>query len=322
LRSDPTTTDEHLQVGAALPFASRHLVSIIASHDRAQGGWPVADTAVSTLAASLALSARWGGRLMVGGSASEVSQVPVINGAALQGPPALRLGGVGEVDSPIVSALRLDLRGELDNPWTEAPVTIRESGSATGLTGHLFVFPIPSSHRFIIDAGSQARRLRLAPGAANSPRPEASQWLSWAGADVVLWQNPVHALRGQILDEGLVRPADVAESVTFSFRHYELFGRSDSEFERRVALLPRSSIDSMSLVTRNALGDGRFGLELRGGLGYERTRRDVLSQGGITLSLATSAASRLTASYDIAQETITGLTGRRHTGWVAYHVDL
>jgi hypothetical protein len=218
--------------------------------------------------------------------------------------------------------MRLDLRGELDNQWTEAPITIRESGDATGLTGHLFVFPVPSSHRVIIDAGTQARRLTLAPGVAGAARPEASQLLSWAGADFLVWQDPVRILRGQILDESLVRQVDVSESITFSLRHYELFGRSAPEFDRRLVLLPRSSINSGSLVARNALWGGRFGFELRGGLGYESTRRNVLSQGGVTMFLAGSAASRVTASYDIAQETTTGLTGRRHTGWVAYHVDL
>jgi hypothetical protein len=114
----------------------------------------------------------------------------------------------------------------------------------------------------------------------------------------------------------------VAESVTFGLRHYELFGRAAPEFERRLALLSRSSIDTMSLTTRSALWGGRLGLELRGGLGFERIHRDVVSQGGLTLSLAVNAASRVIASYDIAQETTTGLTGRRHSGWVAYHVDL
>ena len=322
VRADPNTTAEHLQAGAALPFASRQVVSMIFSHDEAQGGWPVASTAVSAVGASLVLGARWGGTLMLGGQASGVSQVPVSNGTALQSVPGLRLGGVGEIDTPVGAWVRADLRGELQNQWTEAPIAIRERGAATGLTGHLFVFPVPSSHRVIIDAGSQARRLMLAPGAAGAATPEASQLLSWAGADFVVWQDPARTLRGQILDENLVRPTEVAESITFSVRHYELFGRSDAEFDRRLVLLPRSSITNGSLVVRDALAGGRFGFELRGGLGYESTRRNVLAQGGLTLFVAGSAASRVTASYDIAQETITGLTGRRHTGWVAYHVDL
>jgi tetratricopeptide (TPR) repeat protein len=322
LRSDPTTTALHLQAGAALPFASRQLVSMSFSHDVARGGWPVASTAVSAVVAALVLSARWGGTLMLGGGVWGVSQVPVANGAALQSVPGLRLGGVGEVDTPIGSVARLDVRGELQNQWTEAPIAVRESGTATGLTGHLFVFPVPSSHAVIIDAGTQARRLTLAPGAAGGGGPSASQLLSWLGADFVVWQNPVNVLRGQALDESLVRQTEVAEGVIFSLRHYELFGRSDPEFNQRLVLLPRSSIDNGSLVFRNPLPGGRFAFELRGGLGYERTRRNLLSQAGLTLSLATGAASRLTASYDVAQETITGLTGRRHTGWVAYHVDI
>jgi hypothetical protein len=93
-------------------------------------------------------------------------------------------------------------------------------------------------------------------------------------------------------------------------------------FEQRLFLLPRQAITIGSVVMRTALGGGRFGAELRGGLGYESTHRNLLSQGGLTLSLASGARSRLTASYDYAQETMTGLVGRRHTGWVAYHVDL
>jgi hypothetical protein len=214
------------------------------------------------------------------------------------------------------------VRGELENQWTEAPVAIRESGAVTGLTGHLFAFPVPRTERVILDVGTQARRLMLAPLTATASRPEASQLLAWAGADLVLWQEPARVLRGQILDESLVRPTEVAESVTFAYRHYELYGRNAPEFERRVALLSRSSIDIGSLVARGALAQGRFGFELRGGLGYENTRRNVLSQGGGSIFATAGATGRVSMSYDVAQELISGLTGRRHTGWVSYHVDL
>jgi len=110
--------------------------------------------------------------------------------------------------------------------------------------------------------------------------------------------------------------------VVLSFRHYELYGRTDPDFESRIALLDRSRIDVATLVVRNALADGRFGFEARGGLGYESTRRNLLSQGGLALYVAGGAASRATISYDMAQETTTGLAGRRHTAWVAYHVDI
>ena len=322
VRTDPTTTAEHLQAGAALPFGSLHLVSMIVSHDEAQGGWPVAHTSVSAVGASLLLGAAWGGTLMLGGQARGVNQVPMSNGVPLQSVPGLQFGGVGEVDTPIGSPVRLNLRAELENQWTEAPIAIRESGAVTGITGHLFVFPVPSNHFVIIDAGTQARRLMLAPGAAGAPRPESSQLLTWAGADFVLWQNPLRTLRGQSLDDRLVRPTEVAEALTLSFRHYEVFGRMDPEFRSRIALVTRSTIDNVSMVVRNARFGGRAGFEARGGLGYESTRRNLLSQGGLSLYVTGSAASRVSISYDYAQETSTGLTGRRHSGWVAYHVDI
>jgi tetratricopeptide (TPR) repeat protein len=92
LRSDPTTTDEHLQVGAALPFASRHLVSIIASHERAQGGWPVADTRGVTRALRPMGGEAHGRRLGFGGESGSGHQRCSAAGAS-RAPPWRRRGG-------------------------------------------------------------------------------------------------------------------------------------------------------------------------------------------------------------------------------------
>jgi hypothetical protein len=86
-------------------------------------------------------------------------------------------------------------------------------------------------------------------------------------------------------------------------------------------LLPRAAVTIGTVAMRTVLG-ARLGLELRGGVGYESLRKKFLSQVGGTMAVATSRASRVSASYDFAQETMTGFVGRRHTGWVAYHVDL
>jgi len=322
LRSDPNTNAERAQAGAALPFGSRHLVSMLFSHDAAQGGWPNARTSVSAVTAALVLGARYGGTLMFGAQARGLTQIPSSDGAPLQSQAGLRFGGIGEIDTPVGSRVRVNVRGGLEEQWTEAAIAIRENGVVTGATGQLFVFPVPSTRRVILVGGSQPRRLMLGAGAPGAARPEASQVLSWAGADLVVWQDPGRVLRGQVLNDSLVRATESAEAVSFSARHYELYGQSDPEFDRRLSLLPRSSVTIGSVVMRSAAGDGRYGVELRGGLGYESMRRNLLSQGGLTLSLASSAASRILASYDFAQETMTGLVGRRHTGWVAYHVDL
>lgn len=322
VRTDPTTTTERLFAGAAYPFGSRHLVSLLATHDNAHGGWPIASSATTAVNGTLVLGARWGGWLMLGAQGRSVTEEPSLNGMPLQSKAGLKWGGVAEGDTPIGSAVRLNLRAELENQWAEAPVAVRENGAVTGLTGNLYVFPIPSTRDLILVTGTQTRRLMLEPAANTSSRPLSSQFLGWAGFDYVVWQNPASMLRGQILDERLARPSDLVGAMVFSFRHYELYGRTDPDFESRIALLDRSRIDVATVVVRNALADGRFGFEVRGGLGYESTRRNLLSQGGIALYAIGGAASRATISYDMAQETTTGLAGRRHTGWVAYHVDI
>jgi tetratricopeptide (TPR) repeat protein len=321
LRTDPLTTAQRAQAGAALPFGSRHLVSMLFSHDAAQGGLPSAETGVSAVTGSLLLGARFGGTLLLAGQARGLTQTPAVAGTAVQAGPALRFGGIGEVDTPLGPPVRVNVRGELENQWAEAPTAVRENGATTGVTAQLYVYPIPSNRRLILLGGTQARRLFLAPGVDGGARPEASQSLSWAGADVVMWQDATRALRGQALNDSLTRRSDMAESVVLSARHYELFGRSDPEFDRRLMLLPRAAVTIGTVAMRTVLG-ARLGLELRGGVGYESLRKKFLSQVGGTMAVATSRASRVSASYDFAQETMTGFVGRRHTGWVAYHVDL
>ena len=321
-RTDPTTTTERAFAGAAFPFGARHLASLLATHDNAHGGYPIASSATTALTAAVVFGARWGGWMMLGAQGRTVTEEPTLNGVALQSTGGMKWGGVGEFDTPIGAPVRVNLRAELENQWAEAPVAIRENGAVTGLTGNLYVFPLPSTQDFIVVTGTQVRRLMIEPAASTTSRPMSSQFLGWVGLDYVVWKNPGSMLRGQILDERLARPTDIAGALVFSLRHYELYGRTDADFESRIALLDRSRIDIMTVAVRNALGDGRFGFEARGGLGYESTRRNLLSQGGLALYVAGGAASRATISYDMAQETTTGLAGRRHTAWVAYHVDI
>jgi len=321
-RTDPTTTTERLFAGAAFPFGSRHLASLLATHDNAHGGYPIASSATTAVSAAVVLAAHWGGWMMLGGQGRTITEEPTFNGMPLQSKGGMKWGGIGEFDTPIGSPVRVNLRAELENQWAEAPVAVRENGAVTGLTGNVYVFPLPSTRDLILVTGTQTRRLMLEPAAMMASRPMSSQFLGWVGLDYVVWQNPASMLRGQILDERLARPSDLAGAMVFSFRHYELYGRTDSDFYSRIALLDRSRIDVATVVVRNALADGRFGFEARGGLGYESTRRNLLSQGGLALYVTGGAASRATISYDMAQETTTGLAGRRHTGWVAYHVDI
>ena len=74
--------------------------------------------------------------------------------------------------------------------------------------------------------------------------PRASQRLGWAGVDAVLWTDFEHALDGEILDDDMLRPADLAGSVVAGFRHYELGADAQPEFARRLSMLERASIDT------------------------------------------------------------------------------
>ena len=214
------------------------------------------------------------------------------------------------------------LLGELDNAWTEAPLAIQQGGAVTGLTGNLHVYPWPGSGRFIVASGAQARRLLLAPSIRGDERPSADQLLVWTGVDMVLRHDPARMLRGQILDDTLVRPTGLSDSVILSLRHYELFGDADPLFLSRVSLVDRSSIDNASLVLRDAFAQGRFGIDMRAGAGYDRLRSRILSQAGASFQWAPTAKSRVSLSYDVAHETTTGLGGTRQTGWLTYHADI
>jgi hypothetical protein len=281
LRSDSTTTSAQLRAGAALPFASRQLVSIYGTHEVARGGWPPADTAVSAVNAQLLLAAAFGGSLMVGGQARGVTQLPKgMGGTPLQYAPGLRFGGVGEVRTPIGSPMRLEVRGELENQWTEAPISIRENGAVTGVTGHVYVYPIPRTQALVIDTGAQARRLMLAPTAAGDARPEAEQLLAWGGADWVMWQSAAShsADRSSTrTSSGPPRSRSRSRSRCGTTSSSGAWIPSSSSASRS---LPRSSITMGTMLLRNAWFGGRLGFELRGGAGYDTARSNNLFQGG------------------------------------------
>lgn len=320
-RSDQTATARHLQAGVALPFGSRHLGSLLVWHDFLHGGYPAHDASASALNAALVLGARSGGALTLGGQVRSLNAAAMGADADREPRESVRLGGLLQVEAPLGRRVRIDFRGEIENQWTEAPISVKEGGAISGLTGHFFVFPLASTERVVIDVGMQARRIRLAPRDHTDIRPEASQLLAWFGVDLVLWHDPTRVLTGEILDDNLVRRTEVADSITLSLRHHELVGRSGADFSTRVALIDRASIDTGSLVVRNVLGGGRFAFDVRGGLGYDRIRRLALMQGGLSLLHASTVASRVSLSFDFAHET-TFMAGTRRTGWLTYHADL
>jgi tetratricopeptide (TPR) repeat protein len=318
-RSDPQASSLRAAVGAALPFGRRHSVSLLGWRDDSRGGFPQASGSVTGLAASLLLAARWGGSLVAGGDVRYSSASLGENGVVFSDPQSFKAGAQAEVDGPLFSFAQVNVHGDLNEQWAEAPVTIQEGGVTTGVTGHLFLFP--PDRRFLIDMGTQIRQLGLAPREGNQS-PIARQTLLFAGGDVILWSNPGRILRGEVLDERMSRRLYLNDAGILSYRHYQLFTDAQQGFTSRISLAPRAAIDNGSMVIRKVFAGGRAGVDLRGGLGYDSDRLRVLSQAGASLLIAPSWSSRIALSYDMARETATGLSGTLHTGWVTYHADL
>ena len=127
-------------------------------------------------------------------------------------------------------------------------------------------------------------------------------------------------MRAETLDERLVRRTYLNDAGVLAYRHYELVTHAEPDF--RISLAPRASIDNGTLIIRKALAGGRVGFDIHGGGGYDNIRDHVLAQGGGAFVLALSWATRLTASYDLWQETATGLPGTLQIGWLTFHADI
>jgi hypothetical protein len=230
-----------------------------------------------------------------------------------------RAGVQGEGDAMLGSHVQVNVHGDYDEQWAESPITIQEGGTADAVTAHVFVFP--RNRRLLLDAGTQLRRLTLAPRVGDA-EPHASQALFFVGGDVLLWNSPLRLLRGEFVDDRMLRRTYLNDAGILSYRHYQLYSDSDPTFTSRIALAPRASIDNLSLVFRKVLAHGRVGVDLRGGGGYDNERQRTLSQAGVSLLIAPTWSSRISISYDMSRETATGLSGTLHTGWVTYHADL
>jgi tetratricopeptide (TPR) repeat protein len=330
LRSDPQAWSWHLQAGAAVPFRTHHQLSIGAWRDSATdwtanlpnfaGDATLKGTGTVTgLAATALLGVRSGASLVLSGDTRYSSTlVRDSNGIVYRDTQNLDFGGWSELDLPFLNHFEVNLHGDLNEQWSEAPITIHEGGKTTGATAHLFLFP--TSRVVLIDSGVQVRRLTIDPQQPSEPRPAAEQALFWGGIDFNLWAAPTRIVRGEALDERMVRRTYLTDAGIFAYRHYELVTDMTNDF--RIALAPRSSIDNGTLIIRKALRGGWLGFDVHGGFGYDNARRRVLSQGGGALVLAASWKSRLLLSYDMTHETATGVPGTLHIGWITYHADL
>ena len=322
-RRDPQTDGLRAQAGFALPFGARQSASFLGWYDTTSGRVLRGNVLVpgggntGGISSALTLSGRGGLSLSLGG---EVRSVTAASAGVEPGfaPSHTQAGAMAEVVLPFLGHTETRLHGDLNRQWNDAPVTVSEGGKVDGAGGQIYAFP--TSRRILGVLGGEWRRFRLAPENAGD-NPTSDQSLFFGGLDLVLWNDPSKLLRGEALDEKMVRRSYLSDAGILSYRHYELFGSSSPEFASRIVLAQREAIHNGSLVVRKALADGRAGLEVRGGLGYDTARNVSLYNLGASAVAAPFWSSRVLVSYDMAKETATGFTGTRHTGSVTYHGD-
>jgi len=327
-RSDPQAWAWRAQAGGVLPFGSRHSLGLLAWHD-ASNDWNANQVVgsdvlakrgtVTGLGAQMLLGRREERSLLLGADARYTTETGVDASGVerLSDHGGFHFGAQAEVASNVSPYGHVNLHLDANEQWNEAPITVHEGGEMTGGTGHIYLFP--KSRIVLFDGGAQARRLTLShPG--TSEVPTASQVLGWGGIDFNLWAQSARVVHAEALDERLVRRVYLNDAGVLAYRHYELVTHADPDF--RIALAPRASIDNGTLIIRKALAGGRIGLDLHGGGGYDNIRNHTLFQAGGALVLAASWSMRLTASYDLAHETATGLPGTLHIGWLTLHADI
>jgi tetratricopeptide (TPR) repeat protein len=328
LRSDPQAWSWRAQAGAALPFGLRNALGVMAWHD-SSNDWHANQVVgqdvlakrgtVTGLGAQLLLGRRSDTSLLLGGDARYTTEsgTDASGTQQLSGPSGFHFGAQAEGAANLWRYAHANLHIDANEQWNEAPVTVHEGGTMTGATGHLFLFP--ESRIVLFDGGAQARQLKIT--AQGTPdQPTANQLLAWGGVDFNLWTQAARVVRAEALDERLVRRVYLNDAGVLAYRHYELVTHATPDF--RISLAPRASIDNGTLIIRKALFGGRFGFDIHGGGGYDHIRDHVLFQAGGALVWATSWSTRLMGTYDLAQETATGLPGTLQIGWLTFHADI
>ncbi len=333
VRSDPQAWSWRAQTGGAVPFGAHHQVGALIWRDDAQD-WNANHTltpgmnavreigSVTGGGAYVMFGHRSGGSLLLGADA-RYSTARGEDGSGLQtyGPRReTSFGGNTELDAPIGKNVQVNVHGDLNEQWNDAPVTVEEGGKMTGVTAHLYLFP--KDRLFLFDGGVQERHLTLRPINPGDASPASNQTLAWGGLDFNLWSDGTRLVRGESLDERMVRRTALNDAGVLTYRHYELFASMPPEFYSRISLYKRASIDNGSFIFRKVIAGGRVGFEVHGGLGYDNVQDQTLEQGGTAIVWASSWSTRLLVTYDIVHQTTIGLPGTLQIGWVTFHADL
>ncbi|HVR63495.1 MAG TPA: hypothetical protein VMU50_16455 [Polyangia bacterium] len=320
---DPQADALRLQAGAALPFGPRHVLSLVGWREMSSGHVLRGNTLVDGGGSATGLRA--GAGFASGSGRSLLVAADVRQSTSASSDPAggsinrWLFGALAESALPFLGHAELRLRGELNQPWNDAPVTLSEGGSVNSGTGDLYIYP--SSRLLLFMLGGQYRQLRLARASALED-PTSTQRSVYGGVDLVLWSNPVHLLRAEALDERMLSRSSLTDAVIVSYRHLQMWGDSTPDFASRIVLGPRAVVNLGTATVRKVVAAERAGIELRGAFGYDGARDATLYSAGMAASVALSWSSKLLFNYELNKETALGFTGTRQTAWVSLHADL
>ena len=142
-REDSQAEALRAQAGAVLPFGPRHSVSLLAWRDDSRGGFPSASGSVTALGSTLQLAARNGASLVVGADIRYSNADVTANGLVIPSwTTVLARRGRSSRPKPRWDwYMQINVHGDYNEQWSEAPITIQEGGIVDGITTHFFAYP-------------------------------------------------------------------------------------------------------------------------------------------------------------------------------------
>lgn len=309
VRRDPTGDTNGLFAGAALPFGGRWRVAASARHESAGADPTMALSGEATaMTAASALGVHrlsWGDEIALGAMAWDSDAA------------GTQLGARGLYSSSQARSWHVEVTGTANAPWDESAATLREGGILDAV--ELQAYAVPLSRRLVFIGGGRFSRYGIT-GAAGGVE-HAHQEFGAAGLDVVVHSSFGRLARAQVFNDQWTAPAQQAQSVILSYRHYEQ--KTDSPFGPRLLLVPRSRLDEISGRAQLVADHGGWlSVGAVGGVGYDSIRNLWQWRAGGQLLFSPLARARLSLSYQLTSETVTGFTGRRHEGKLSLHVDL
>ena len=245
VRSDPQAWDWRLQAGGALPFGTHHQAGLLFWHDTSTD-WSANQVVGANVLRETGSVTGLGGYVMFGrrsgASAAPRGRQPAYPPPAATTRPEtssmarrdqLAFGGQSRA-----RRARLALRAGEPAHRSERAVERRAGDhsrrrhadrrrSATSIC-----FPRAASS--CVDTGAHGPPAQpAAAGGRADPTPTANQLLTWAGLDFNLWTDSTRLVRGETLDERMVRRTALTDAGVLAYRHYENFANLSPELSHR-----------------------------------------------------------------------------------------